>query len=167
MILVTHSLVGAAILKPLDNNWLVFLVIIFSHFLLDALPHYDYEVGALSGLPQGFRNKLKALFSRSHYPFFIKVSTDYLLAITLPFILIQPSDFSVFLKILVAISAALLPDFFIGFWRMFPSNKVFYVSRLIHQKVHTNIRFEGRPVLGMSLNIAYTLAALYFILILY
>jgi len=42
MILTTHALVGAAIGKNVENYWLIAILSLASHFLLDTLRHGEY-----------------------------------------------------------------------------------------------------------------------------
>ena len=43
MVLTPHMLVGAAIGSKVGNVWVVFVLAIIAHFLIDKLPHWDYS----------------------------------------------------------------------------------------------------------------------------
>lgn len=47
MILLVHALVGATIGSYITNYWLIFLLAVASHFLLDIIPHRDYNTEPL------------------------------------------------------------------------------------------------------------------------
>lgn len=42
MILSVHMLVGAAIGSKVRNYWAIFILALISHFILDAIPHWEY-----------------------------------------------------------------------------------------------------------------------------
>ncbi|MBU3901331.1 hypothetical protein KKF25_01665 [Patescibacteria group bacterium] len=42
MILSVHLLVGAAIGSKVKNYWAIFILATLSHFILDAIPHWEY-----------------------------------------------------------------------------------------------------------------------------
>ncbi len=44
MILTPHLLVGAAIGAKIHNFWIIFILATVLHFLLDALPHWEYHL---------------------------------------------------------------------------------------------------------------------------
>lgn len=51
MILTPHILVGAAIGLRMKNPFLVFITAFLSHFVLDAIPHTEYDVSVLKEKP--------------------------------------------------------------------------------------------------------------------
>ncbi len=42
MILSVHLLAGAAIGSKVKNYWVIFILALISHFVLDAIPHWEY-----------------------------------------------------------------------------------------------------------------------------
>jgi len=42
MILSVHMLAGAAIGSKVKNYWAIFILAIISHFIMDAIPHWEY-----------------------------------------------------------------------------------------------------------------------------
>lgn len=93
MVIAPHMLVGAAVGSQASNVWLAFCFGLLSHFLIDALPHWDY----LKGVDIGNPNHLK------------KIALDFILGTGLVLILIWSESQKLF--ILIAITGALLPDF--------------------------------------------------------
>jgi len=44
VILTPHLLVGAAIGSKIKNYWAIFIIALISHFVLDAIPHWEYVI---------------------------------------------------------------------------------------------------------------------------
>ena len=44
MILLAHTITGAIIGEKISNPFLVSLIALISHFILDRIPHWNYEV---------------------------------------------------------------------------------------------------------------------------
>ena len=54
MTLATHILVAGAITKPFlgqVNDLVIFVISIFSHYLSDAIPHFDYKLASIEWRP--------------------------------------------------------------------------------------------------------------------
>jgi hypothetical protein len=48
MILLTHAVVGAAVARLFPHHpWLGFFAAVASHFVLDAIPHWQYRIGSM------------------------------------------------------------------------------------------------------------------------
>ena len=54
MILTIHAVAGAAVANQFNNKLIAWILAFLSHFLLDAIPHKDYD---LSGAKLGFKDK--------------------------------------------------------------------------------------------------------------
>lgn len=95
MILATHALAGAAIGKHIENPWLVVVLSIFLHFVLDTFRHGEY------------------LNQNSKMREFWKVILDLAIGLTIISIIIFFSDFSQanMKNVLLGVFFSLLPDF--------------------------------------------------------
>ena len=63
MILVTHAIAGGAVASLVPNNPVLGFTLGFaSHFLLDAIPHWDYPIRSL----EKSKEKLKEINTESH-----------------------------------------------------------------------------------------------------
>jgi len=116
MILTVHALVGAAIGSKIHNLWIVSIVSIIIHFLLDRLPHRDY----------GPDKKWKNL-SRGRLLFFgSQIFIDFLIAVSLTYwiIVFLPSSGR---YILVGVFFSLLPD---GFILLYHFNEIFFKKQI-------------------------------------
>ncbi len=138
MILVTHSIVGGALSVVQKSVPAAFFVGLLSHYLMDMIPHYDYEAGVDgSGDPK----KLK--------PFLIKIAFDGLLGVLVPLMLFYPDNWFEFFKLFAGIAGGVLPDFLQGV-RLAMPNKILGVHQKVHDFFHSNIRLrEVAPVFGI------------------
>ena len=101
MIITPHMLVGAAIGAHCDNIWAAFCFGLISHYLLDALPHWDYLKRVKISNPDHLK----------------KIGLDFILGGLLVLFLTWSSPQKFF--ILVALGAALLPDCLETFYNNF------------------------------------------------
>lgn len=99
MILTPHILVGAAIGYKVHNFWLVAVFSIIVHFILDMIPHKEYEI---NGVKNG---KLNSAFVKD----FLKVAVDGLIGLLL--VVLLTKDFTDLNYMAVGIISAGLPDF--------------------------------------------------------
>lgn len=146
MVLTTHGLVGGAIAALLPGApALAVPAALASHYLLDALPHWDYPMPSLEN-PGASRSRDV-----------LKVIADGLSGLVLPLIIF--GDFAFWPLVLVAAAVAMFPDFL---------QFVYYVTRLpalaptqnFHEWIHTPYKFKRRPLLGISLQLVFILAVI-------
>jgi len=108
MILIPHIIVGATIGSKLHNIWLVAILSLLSHFILDKIPHWDYIQGMKKFLAT---NEFKYLII-----FILKVSIDFVFGFIIVIIMFLnrtlPSDSLKY--ILVGAVFAILPDIILG-----------------------------------------------------
>jgi hypothetical protein len=157
MILTTHAITGAAVASILPNNpALGFAVGFVSHFLLDAIPHWDYDLrSSKKDLDNPLNNDL--ILNKSFIFDLIKMGFDAFLGIAISyFLFINPSvgvsnlSLSSLLhsNIVWAIIGSLFPDIlqFIYFklWRHEP----LLTLQKFHIWLNRNKSLENRPVLG-------------------
>lgn len=149
MILTPHILTATVIASQTQNVWLVSILSIASHYLLDALPHYEYNIKILKndGLTEtslsGKRDsKIK---SRAR----IKVYADFLIGITVSSILAYRNDF--FNLILPAIFFSMLPDGLLYLYWRYPRNSLLAKLRQFHRLIHINHNKMGTKWLGIGL----------------
>lgn len=98
MILSVHILAGAAIGLNLHNWAAVFFISIFTHFLMDAIPHREYEI-----------ETIKNGISKKSIPALLQISLDLLIGIGLAFWFTwNHAPLSI---ISIGIIASIFPDF--------------------------------------------------------
>ena len=121
MIITPHMLVGAAVGAHSSHFWSAFILGLFSHFLLDALPHWDYLKKVKISNPDHLK----------------KIGLDFISGGLLVLFLTWSSPQKFF--ILVALVAALLPDCLETIYHNF---NIICLRPLSH--IHHNINFQKR-----------------------
>ena len=97
MILSVHILAGAAIGLKLHNWWLVFLLSILAHYLMDTIPHREYDI-----------TSLKRKLSKKSIPDLAQIAIDFLVGIILAFWFTWSS--APFITVAAGIVGSVLPD---------------------------------------------------------
>lgn len=127
MILATHALVGAAIGKNVKNPWLVVLLSLAAHFLLDGFRHGEY-----------FDNRIATLKNT-----WWKVTLDLTFASFAIFGYLglnRPTP-SVDFNILLGAFFSMLPDLLTVFYWLFPQNRLLAGIKKFHSLAHRYSRF--------------------------
>jgi len=117
MFITPHMFVGVAIGVKVSNPWIVFFLGLFSHYLLDFLPHWDYLT------------EIK-IDKKEH---FLKISLDFIIGTIIVLFLIW--DLPNKIIILIAISSTLLPDCLEFIYNNFKVKKLKFLSNF-HHKIH-------------------------------
>src|ERR1035437_7872513 len=111
MTLTSHAVVGAAIASAVPTHpVLAFSLGFFSHFLLDAIPHWDYH---LSSMSENKENPLDSdmKIGKSFLFDLCKIGADFLLGFVLVFLFFGMSkNFSYDLTLFFGALGAVLPD---------------------------------------------------------
>ena len=162
MILTTHAVTGATLATLMPNNPALGFVIGFgSHFILDSIPHWDYE------LKSSRRNKLKPLQSdliigKDFFKDLIKIGLDGVLGLVLATLLLGGLHHQSILIILCGAIGGMTPDFlqFVYFkWRHQPLISL----QKFHSWMHAKSDLKDKPVLGFFCQVA--IVALVFFLL--
>lgn len=103
MLLVAHILAGAAIGYKVHNYWLVFILSFISHFIMDAIPHREYDV-----------ESLKNGLNRKSFGDFLQVLTDLIIGTGLVLWLTWDSSFITY--VMIGMLAAVVPDLLTFFY---------------------------------------------------
>jgi membrane-bound metal-dependent hydrolase YbcI (DUF457 family) len=118
MILAPHLLIGAVIGAKIKNLGLIIVLALFSHVVLDKMPHWDYPTPGI----RGFKNNknFKLLFID-----FLKIAIDALCGILVVIFLARRLDqLNNWIFILSGIFFATLPDIFLFASRIACSPKI-------------------------------------------
>jgi hypothetical protein len=156
MTLTTHGVVGAALASTLapHSPSAALLVAFGSHFLLDALPHWDYPLRSATKDPANELNN-DLVLGRAFLFDLVKIGLDFCLGLALGLV-IAGSLTNYFWPVAGAL-AAMLPDFlqFVYFkWRRWPLTAL----QRFHLWIHTCHRLTGRPFLGIVSQLLLILA---------
>lgn len=149
MILASHIIAASAItsslvLKPptIANAAAIFFISFVSHYLLDFIPHWEYELSFFNGENKKFF--LKDL---------IKIFIDLSLGAIIGFLIIGLSvSFEGIFKLSLIIFFSCLPDILEAgsiFWKKFS----FVQLKKMHYFFHSKIEFKDKPVKGIIIQI--------------
>jgi hypothetical protein len=147
--LTTHAIVGAAIASLLPTHpYLAVSAAFASHFLLDAIPHWDYPLRSDSMNP-GVVAAMK--FDSAVLADVLTIGADAMLGLGLALLLLaRPGDFAL---IICGAGAAILPDALQFAYMRFPREPLISLQRF-HCWIHASRNLSGRPVLGLSAQIS-------------
>lgn len=157
MTLTTHAIIGAAVAKIFSANPLLAGVAAFaSHFLIDAIPHWDYH-------PRSFtRDETNPLNDNMeigpHFLFdFIFIVFDALWGTVFSLLLFWPTDMYQFWIIVAGAVLGILPDpFQFLYWKT--RVEPFITIQKFHIWIHSeNKRLTDHPLMGMILQVVLVL----------
>lgn len=165
MILFTHAAVGAAAAE-FTNSPVVALAIGFaSHFILDAIPHWDYELRSLR-VNAADNSKTDMEIGRDFIVDLIKTVLDALFGIALGLLFygtwLTPGHYA---AAFFGAVGGLLPDV-LQFVRMKIRREPLITLQNFHKRIHTPYRLKGLYIRGFLLQLALvfaTIAFFYFI----
>ncbi len=127
MILTPHLLVGAAIGSKVHSWWAVIILSIASHYILDAIPHFEYRVRFL-------KNKT---FNRDLAVDSLKLGADFAVGFFTVFYL--GANSINFQNMALGMAAAVLPDF-LQFLYFMTKTEV----GAFFQKIHSYFHFDKK-----------------------
>lgn len=150
MTLTTHAIVGAALASFLTASPLAAAAVAFaSHFALDAIPHWDYPIQSTAVQP----NNTSALaYDRALVRDVVLIGFDALLGTLIGLALFATS--ANFWVVLLGAACAILPDPLQFAYGRLPREPLASLQRF-HVFIHTNVRLEGRPLLGLVTQVAF------------
>jgi hypothetical protein len=149
MILTTHAIVGGALASLFPSHPVVAFAAGFaSHFVIDAIPHWDYPLQSISAAP-GRRNKMK--LDRPLLQDLVMIGFDGFAGLALAVGLFATS--ATVLTIVVGALAAMLPDPLRLLHSLFPRREPLKSLQRFHRWIHTKRRLEW-PI-GVSSQIVF------------
>lgn len=163
MTLATHAVVGAAVAAALPNHPILGGIFAFgSHFLLDALPHWDYKILSASANPE---TPAKLNFDRLFLLDLVRIGSDALLGIVVAgiFFATLPPFFPILLENwlwLIGAASAMLPDFLQFVYSKYPKGPIAQLQSF-HRWIHTPHRLEGRTIFGIASQLVLVILVLF------
>ncbi|MEI6345953.1 MAG: hypothetical protein WCO79_01855 [bacterium] len=162
MTLSTHAVVGAAVAAALPNHPILGGLFAFgSHFLLDALPHWDYKILSASANPEV---PSKLVFDRLFLLDLVRIGGDALLGLVVAGVFF--GHFSAIFPIrlenwfwLIGAACAMLPDFLQFVYSKYPKGPIAQLQAF-HRWIHTSYRLEGKTVIGIASQVALVIIVL-------
>ena len=152
MTLTTHAIVGASIASLIPTHPVLGFTLGFtSHFLLDAIPHWDYILlSSKKDLNNPMNNDL--IINKNFIIDLFKISFDAVLGLAVALLLFGFSNFNLLWAAFWGAIGAMMPDAlqFVYFkWRHEPIKSL----QKFHLWIHAKKDLNNRPVLGISLQI--------------
>ena len=147
MTLATHIAIAAALTKPVAGAHpvLLFTAGLASHYLSDAIPHWDYSMHSIGEKNNG--NGRRWNFSRSSWFDIAKTALDYALGMALVLLVLEPHSSKEFVWILIATTGGVLPDFLQALYLM--KFKFLKPHQRFHDFMHTKIKLGSYPWIGI------------------
>jgi hypothetical protein len=152
MILTTHAIIGGAIASILPSHPLVAVTLSFaSHFLVDAIPHWDYPIRS-KGLRPGSGSVLAidGVLLRD----LMAIGADGLAGTALALVLFATRQ--TFWVVLLCAWAAMLPDPLQFLHNVYPRGPLPILQRF-HSWIHTNYQIKREVFLGVSSQIVFVI----------
>jgi hypothetical protein len=153
MILVPHIIVGAVIGGKIHNFWLVAILGLVSHFILDQIPHWDYLTHQeIVDFRKG--KKIRTI---------LKTSIDVIIGLIFLFIFIcnHQFNFDQLVLIIVGVFFSILPDLVWGLSMIF-NNKILLKYRDFNDKIGYKSKKEGKiTFLGLFTQILVIIVVLF------
>lgn len=166
MTLTTHAIVGAAVARVFAGNPLAaFCVAIASHFLIDALPHWDYHLRSAKRDEKNIMNNDMAI-NRDFFFDLLKIALDATAGLVLSFVIFQPEGDSAVIAVLLGVIGGILPDplQFVYFkWRHEPLISI----QRFHMWIHTDVKLSDQWISGPVMQGALVIACVAISLSLY
>jgi len=157
MILSTHAIIGAATASFVPTHPVLGFSIGFaSHFLLDAIPHWDYK---LHSIERNHENHLEVdMHFNKKFPLDIaKISLDGLLGLLFALFLFGIPGTTLLLSAFCGAAGGMAPDALQFAYFKWPHEPLFSLQRF-HGWIHATKRIK-KPLLGLSLQILIVLAS--------
>ncbi|MEK7610165.1 MAG: hypothetical protein AAB468_00195 [Patescibacteria group bacterium] len=145
MILATHAVVGAGLVSLMSTESVAggFGLAFASHFLLDSLPHWDYQLLSTNKHPG---DRLRVVFNsgRALIVDLTKISLDGIVGLTFAMLIFTPWPLAA-----LGAAAAMLPDALQMAYFLWSHEPLRSLQRF-HLWIHTDRRLVGRPYVGLA-----------------
>lgn len=164
MTLATHIVIAAAVTKPLTlSPFIGFFIGVISHYLSDAIPHWDYRLHSIldKGLDAPSEDKRTI-----DYALFVKdirnTALDFFIGLGVALFLFWPITMQEFLYVLLVSFGGVLPDFLQG---VYFTGKAPFLKPVqkFHDLMHTDIKLGRYPLIGIPLQAVIVLISLLFL----
>lgn len=164
MTLATHIVIAAAVAKPAMaiHPALGFFAALISHYLADAIPHWDYKLHSIA------EKEIKAENLKWDYQTLLtkdlrNIALDFFLGLAVAYFFLLPQSTEQIAYFLLMASGAALPDFLQGVYFTRRAEFLKPIQRL-HDFMHTEIKLGPYPLIGIPFQLVIFLFSLYLIL---
>ncbi|MFY9463016.1 MAG: hypothetical protein WAP52_02415 [Candidatus Sungiibacteriota bacterium] len=164
MTLAVHALIGAATAHQLGlhNPLSLFLAGAATHYLSDAIPHWDWRLFSFSSEEKSETRRWKfasAIFARD----IAYVVLDGVLGIAAVLLIAQPSSVETAALLLLAALGGMTPDLLQGIYFTGYAPYLMPLQRF-HDFCHTKIKLGPYPAIGIPFQILIALVAAYLLM---
>lgn len=164
MTLTTHAIIAAAVAKPFANSHpiFIFLAALASHYLADAIPHWDYRLHSL--IEEEGLHKKDIVFNRATFWLdLMRSAADAIFGLIAVALLVWPASSHSWLFVILSVVGGILPDFLQG---------IHYGLRLnflkphqsFHDWIHAKIKLGPYSKLGIPFQLIIVLIAIAFLI---
>lgn len=161
MTLGVHMMIGAAVARRLASSHplLAFAIGIATHYVSDAIPHWDYGIASFPEADQ--REKRQWRFTGGAFKKdLLHIALDGALGAALVLLVARAASGAALLPLLLAACGAILPDLLQGIY--FATRAPYLVPlQKFHDFCHTKIKLGPYPLIGIPLQLLVALAAAY------
>ena len=163
MTLATHAVVGAATATLCPSHPIIaFSAGFASHFLLDAIPHWDYKILSKYADPnlamcvnsQGSSSSSRIKRDRWFWFDLLRTGCDVLLGAAIILIFLQPRSRIQWLTIGAGAFGAILPDFLQFVYMRFPHQPLVALQKFHIYLMHAKSDLNDRPFIGIASQVA-------------
>ena len=160
MTLTTHIAIAAAVTKPLASYHPIFafLLALASHYLSDAIPHWDYNLASVEKDKEG--DMVHWTFTKKTILVdLFRTGLDGILGTSLVIFLLWPDTLKEAIYIFSLIVGGVLPDFLQG---VYHTGRAEFLKPLseFHKRIHTKIKLGPYPLIGIPLQLIILLLSL-------
>jgi len=153
MTLTTHAIAGAAIAASMPHHPIIGFTLAFaSHFILDAIPHWDYALSSSTSDPKDRMNDDMAINGRFLFDL-LKIGLDVMCGMLLTLVVFDLYGPHLLWVPLVGACGAILPDalqFVYWKWRREPLVSL----QRFHLWIHAKLNFNEKPLVGIPFQAA-------------
>jgi hypothetical protein len=154
MTLATHAIVGGAVASLFPSHPITaFIAGFMSHFILDAIPHWDYKILSAYANPNIAASTQKIKVDKYFGFDLLRIGADVLLGIIITLLVWHPTG-AVQLQILsLGMIGGMLPDFLQFVYARFPHQPMVLIQKF-HDFMHAKNSLRNKPFLGVFTQIA-------------
>lgn len=157
MTLATHAIVGGAVSSLFPSHPVIaFFAGFFSHFILDAMPHWDYKIMSAYANPSiamsvntvkpGASGKFKA--DRNFAVDLSHISADLVLGILMVLFVLHPAVVAEWKILALGVIGGILPDFLQFVYMRFPHQPMILIQKF-HSFMDTRHKLNDKPFIGI------------------
>ena len=154
MTLATHAVVGGAVAALFPNHPITaFIAGFFSHFILDAIPHWDYKLLSVYANPDKLGGSERIKADKYFILDLMRIGCDAILGLLIIFILWNLVIFGDWRILILGAIGSMLPDFLQFVYARFPHQPMVALQKFHSSLMHAEYRLNDKPIIGVSTQI--------------